>query len=54
MKFKDILVDGLRVLDGTAAAMCIDSGIPIIVFNLHEPENIYRAVIGEKIGTKVQ
>jgi uridylate kinase len=53
MKVKDILVDGLRVLDGTAAAMCIESGIPIIVFNLHDPENIYRAVMGEKIGTKV-
>ena len=53
MKAKDILVDGLRVLDGTAAAMCVESGIPIIVFNLHDPENIYRAVMGEKIGTKV-
>jgi uridylate kinase len=53
MKVKDILVGDLRVLDGTAAAMCIDSKIPIIVFDLHEPENIYRAVMGEKIGTKV-
>ena len=53
MKVKDILVGGLRVLDGTAAAMCVESGIPIIVFNLHDPENIYRAVMGEKIGTKV-
>jgi len=53
MKVKDILVDGLRVLDGTAAAMCVESRIPIIVFNLHDPENIYRAVMGEKIGTKV-
>jgi len=53
LKVKDILVDGLRVLDGTAAAMCIESGIPIIVFNLNDPENIYRASMGEKIGTKV-
>jgi uridylate kinase len=53
LKVKDILVDGLRVLDGTAAAMCIESGIPIIVFNLNDPKNIYRAVMGEKIGTKV-
>lgn len=53
MKFRDILVGNLRVLDGTAAAMCIDNSIPIIVFNLHDPENIYRAVVGEKIGTIV-
>jgi uridylate kinase len=53
MKVKDILVGGLRVLDGTAAAMCVESEIPIIVFDLHDPENIYRAVMGEKIGTKV-
>jgi uridylate kinase len=53
MKVKDILVGDLRVLDGTAAAMCIESKIPIIVFDLHDPDNIYRAVMGEKIGTKV-
>ena len=54
MKAKDILVNGLRVLDGTAASICIESGIPLIVFNLHDPENIYRVVMGENIGTKVQ
>ena len=53
MKVKDIIVGDLRVLDGTAAAMCVESKIPIIVFDLHDPENIYRAVMGEKIGTKV-
>lgn len=53
MKVRDILVDGLRVLDGTAAAMCVESKIPIIVFNLRDPENIYRAVSGENIGTKI-
>ncbi|MCL1881422.1 MAG: UMP kinase [Oscillospiraceae bacterium] len=53
MKVRDIIVDDLRVLDGTAAAMCIESKIPIIVFDLHEPENIYKALIGEKVGTLV-
>ncbi|MCL1823938.1 MAG: UMP kinase, partial [Oscillospiraceae bacterium] len=51
LRHKDILVNGLRILDGTAAAMCIDNNIPLIVFNLDEPDNIYRAVMGEKIGT---
>jgi uridylate kinase len=49
----DILVKELRVLDGTAAAMCFDNNIPLILFNLHDPENIYKAVCGEKVGTVV-
>ncbi len=53
LKHKDILVGGLRVLDGTAAAMCIDNNIPLIVFDLHRPDNIYDAVMGEKVGTMV-
>ncbi|MDR0223197.1 MAG: UMP kinase [Oscillospiraceae bacterium] len=53
LEHKDILVGGLRVLDGTAAAMCIDCGIPLIVFDLHRPDNIYDAVMGEKVGTTV-
>ncbi|MCL2071039.1 MAG: UMP kinase [Oscillospiraceae bacterium] len=53
MKVNDIIEGGLRVLDRAAAAMCAENKTPLIVFNLHDPENIYRAVIGEKIGTKV-
>ncbi len=53
LRHKDILVGGLRVLDGTAAAMCIDNNIPLIVFDLHRPDNIYDAVMGEKVGTLV-
>lgn len=49
----DILSAGLMVLDGTAAAMCSDNDIPLIVFDVRQPENIYYAVIGEKIGTLV-
>ena len=53
LRHKDILVNGLRVLDGTAAAMCIENNIPLIVFDLHRPDNIYDAVMGEKVGTLV-
>ncbi len=53
LKHKDILINGLKVLDGTAAAMCIDNNIPLIVFDLHHPDNIYDAVMGEKVGTIV-
>lgn len=49
----DVLKQELAVMDSTAAAMCKDTRIPIIVFNLNEPENIYKAVMGEQIGTLV-
>ena len=48
-----IVEQGLGVMDSTAAAMCKDNNIPILVFNLQNPENILKAVEGEKIGTLV-
>ena len=53
MKAKDILINGLRVLDGAAAAICIENNIPLLVFDLKRTDNIYDAVMGKKIGTIV-
>ncbi len=47
----DIVEKGYGVMDSTAAAMCKDNNIPILVFNLQNPENILKAVCGENIGT---
>jgi uridylate kinase len=44
----------LKVMDSTAISMCMDNHLPIIVFNLHQPGNIRRAVMGEAIGTRVE
>ena len=41
-------------MDMTAASLCRDNKMPILVFNLSDPENIYRAVCGENIGTIVK
>ena len=49
----EILEKGLAVMDSTAASLCRDNGISILVFNLNDPENIVRAANGEKIGTVV-
>lgn len=49
----DILVNGLKVMDGAAAAMCIENNIPLLVFDLHRPDNILDAVLGVKVGTIV-
>ena len=40
-------------MDSTAASMCKDNDIPIVVFNLNEPDNIVRAVQGDVVGTTV-
>ena len=49
----DILSRGLSVLDSTATSFSMENKIPILLFGLDNPENIYRAVMGEKIGTIV-
>ena len=53
LSFSDILSKELGVMDSTAASMCRDNNMPILVFGLDEPENIVKAIKGEKIGTLV-
>ncbi len=53
LKFIDVLKDGLHVMDSTAASLCMDNNIPILVFNLNDPKNIVRAMQGEHNGTIV-
>lgn len=47
----DVVSKHLGVMDATAAVMCKENEIPVIVFNLENPDNIYDAVMGEKVGT---
>lgn len=54
LTFADILTQELGVMDSTAASMCRDNSIPIIVFSVDDPHNIVRAVLGEEIGTIVK
>ena len=49
----EILVKRLQVMDSAAAAICTENIIPILVFNLARPDNIYDAIMGESIGTLV-
>jgi uridylate kinase len=50
---EDILVKKLRVMDQTAASMCHENKIDVIVFNLNTSGNMKKAVLEEPIGTKV-
>ena len=53
LSFSDILSKNSGVMDSTAASLCRDNDLPILVFGLNDPENIVRGVKGEKIGTLV-
>ena len=53
LTFDEVLNKNLAVMDSTAASVCRDNGMELIVFNMNNKENIIKAVKGEKIGTKV-
>ena len=50
----EVLAQHLMVMDSTATSLSMDNHIPVLLFALKDPENIYRAVCGEKIGTIVK
>jgi uridylate kinase len=49
----DVLKRGLRVMDTTAISLCMDNRMPIIVFNIRQPGNIRRVLLGEDVGSLV-
>ena len=54
LTFSEILAKDLAVMDSTAASLCKDNGLELIVFNMNKPGNITKAIKGEKIGTHVK
>ena len=54
ISYDDVLAQHLEVMDTTATSLSMDNKIPVILFALKDPENIYRVVMGEKIGTIVK
>jgi len=51
--YMDILQQGLKVMDLTAVSLCKDNNLPMIIFNMNQPGNIKRVVMGEKVGSLV-
>ena len=54
ISYDDVLAQHLAVMDTTATSLSMDNNIPVLLFALKDPENIVRAVMGEKIGTIVK
>ena len=53
ISYEQVLADNLAVMDSTATSLAMDNKMPVAVFALEDPENIYRVVMGEHVGTIV-
>lgn len=53
ISLQDVMAKGLQVVDATAAALCNDNNIPLIVFSIEDPGNVIRILEGEELGTLV-
>jgi uridylate kinase len=53
ISYRDVLHQNLKVMDATAISLCMDNGMPIVVFNMNEYGNIKRVVLGERVGSTV-
>jgi uridylate kinase len=51
--YRQVLHQDLKVMDSTAISLCMDNGMPIVVFNMNKPGNSRRAVLGERVGSTV-
>ena len=51
--YRDVLNQNLKVMDATAISLCMDNGMPIVVFNMNQHGNIRRVVLGERVGSSV-
>ena len=51
--YADLLRDQLKVMDAAAVSLCMENDLPIVVFDLHEPDNIVRVALGEAVGTVI-
>lgn len=51
--YLDVLNKKLKVMDSTAISLCMEEEIPIFVFNIHEPGNLYQLLLGKEVGSVV-
>ena len=53
LQYADLLRDQLKVLDAAAVSLCMENDLPIVVFDLHAPDNVTRVARGEPVGTLI-
>lgn len=53
LTYKEVLTQGLEVMDSTAICLCQDQGMPLQIFDMAAPNAVKRIVLGERVGTLV-
>jgi len=53
ISYLQVIERSLKVMDSTAVTLCMDNKLPIVVFNLRQPGNLRRVIMGEPVGTTV-
>ncbi len=53
LSFDEALAKNLKIMDLTAFALCKENNVPIIVFDMNKPGNLYDLVMGEEVGTLI-
>jgi uridylate kinase len=53
LEYADLLRDQLKVMDAAAVSLCMENDLPIVVFDLHRPDNIARVALGDEVGTLI-
>ena len=54
LTYSEVLANGLAVMDSTAATLCKDNGMSMLVFNMERPDNIYDAILAPDVGTLIK
>jgi uridylate kinase len=54
ISYQEALVQGLKVVDSTAFSLCMDNGMPMVVFGMEPAGNITKALNGDRLGTLVR
>ena len=51
INYIDVIKDGIKAMDATAATMCMENNVPVLAFGLDEENSLIKAVCGDKLGT---
>ncbi len=54
ISYKDVITNGIKVMDSAAVSLCMENNIPIVVFDVRKPGNLERVVKGESVGSLVE
>ena len=54
LSYKEVITNGIKVMDSAAVSLCMENRIPIVVFDVRKPGNLERVVKGESIGSLVE